>query len=249
MMVRPMTSIRFLASVRSVAEAQIAARHGADIVDCKDPDHGALGALDPETIARIRAVVPRQIPVSATVGDDAITAPDLLDRVCNVAKTGVDFVKIGFDGTVPWQAALTALETARLDPCRLVAVVLADRKPNVALIEAVARANFAGILLDTADKAAGALPDVIAHNQIKDFIEKARAEGLFVGLAGALRASHVDELALHKPDILGFRSALCHDGGRRNGIDPNAVRRLRQAMTATARLHATAQTTSKVCTL
>ncbi len=54
----------FLASVRDTAEAEMAIGAGADIIDLKDPGHGALGALAPDTIAacvrRIAARAPSQ---------------------------------------------------------------------------------------------------------------------------------------------------------------------------------------------
>src|SRR4029078_10489724 len=59
----------FLASVTNVAEARLAVSSGADIIDCKDPSRGALGALPLDAIFAVRAAVPREIPVSATVGD------------------------------------------------------------------------------------------------------------------------------------------------------------------------------------
>ena len=39
--------IRLLASVQDAEEADIALLGGADIIDFKDPAHGALGALPP----------------------------------------------------------------------------------------------------------------------------------------------------------------------------------------------------------
>jgi (5-formylfuran-3-yl)methyl phosphate synthase len=39
----------FLASVRDEAEAEIALLNRADIVDLKEPAHGALGAVAPAT--------------------------------------------------------------------------------------------------------------------------------------------------------------------------------------------------------
>ncbi|MCH9765110.1 MAG: (5-formylfuran-3-yl)methyl phosphate synthase, partial [Alphaproteobacteria bacterium] len=96
------SAIRFLASVRSVEEARCVAHHGADIVDCKDPDDGALGSLDIATIARIRAELPEHVPVSATVGDDAAEADDLTDRIGARVSAGADFVKIGFARNSRW---------------------------------------------------------------------------------------------------------------------------------------------------
>ncbi len=57
------------ASVTSEAEVLCAASGGADIIDCKDPAMGALGALPHVVVARIREAVPAHIPVSATIGD------------------------------------------------------------------------------------------------------------------------------------------------------------------------------------
>ena len=46
----------FLASVTNAAEAETALAGGADIIDCKDPSSGALGALD---LAAVREIVTR----------------------------------------------------------------------------------------------------------------------------------------------------------------------------------------------
>ena len=59
----------FLASVRDAEEAELALRAGADIVDLKDPEQGALGALTPDTIAACVKQVAGRAPVSATIGD------------------------------------------------------------------------------------------------------------------------------------------------------------------------------------
>ena len=224
------SAIRFLASVRSVAEAHLVASHGADIIDCKQPARGALGALDPREVAAVRRAVPHHIPVSATVGDDASTAHDLETRVQAMADAGADFVKIGFEGSTPWRQALRRLQTVDLTPCRLVAVLLADREIDFEVIEACKRAGFVGVLLDTADKAAGSLLDVASSEQIAAFVSHAHDNGLFAGLAGALRTHHVPTLAAFEPDILGFRGALCHAGARQNEIDVTAVATLRKTI-------------------
>ena len=43
------------------------------------------------------------------------------------------------------------------------------------------------------------------------------------GLAGSLEAPDVPRLLLVRPDVLGFRGALCHAHDRRGAIDPTAV--------------------------
>src|SRR5262245_29278297 len=59
----------FLASVRDAAEAELAIGAGADIVDLKDPEGGALGALPPATIEACVRAIGGRVPVSATIGD------------------------------------------------------------------------------------------------------------------------------------------------------------------------------------
>ena len=44
---------KFLASVRNRAEALTALDNGADIIDVKEPDAGALGAADTQSLADI----------------------------------------------------------------------------------------------------------------------------------------------------------------------------------------------------
>ena len=89
-----------LASVTDASEAEIAVNAGADLIDCKDPRGGALGALPVSMIDAIRRQVAGRRPVSATVGDLPATAAALVPAVRRIAATGVDFVKLGLFRTV-----------------------------------------------------------------------------------------------------------------------------------------------------
>jgi uncharacterized protein (UPF0264 family) len=62
-------------------------------------------------------------------------------------------------------------------------------------------------------------------------IELAHAGGMRAGLAGSLRAEHVSDLHALRPDIAGFRGALCN-GTRTGELDPAKVRALRAALSA-----------------
>jgi uncharacterized protein (UPF0264 family) len=109
--------VRLLVSVRDVDEASLAAAAGVDLVDCKDPGAGALGALSPSRVASIvRALRANGFdgPVSATIGDvppEAVT--EILRRVEAVAACGVNLVKVG----VAPGAAGVALVRALADAC------------------------------------------------------------------------------------------------------------------------------------
>jgi uncharacterized protein (UPF0264 family) len=117
-----------------------------------------------------------------------------------------------------------------LGACQLVAVLLADRDPDLSCLPHLGAHGFAGVMLDTADKARGALPDVMSLAALGSFVEAAHASGLFAGLAGSLRLEHVTQLSPLAPDLLGFRRALCEDADRTSALDPRAVRRLREAV-------------------
>lgn len=216
-----------LASVTSAAEARLAVAGAADIIDCKDPGRGALGALALAAIADIRRCVPRGVPVSATIGDLAPDPDVLAAAVAAVAATGVDYVKVGlFPGGAP-RAAIARLGCLDLAGSRLVGVLLADRSPDLTLIGDMAAAGFAGVLVDTADKRAGALPDVWSRDRLAAFILAVRRAGMACGLAGSLRRTHIPALLQLGPDILGFRGALCIAGARAQSLDAAALAAIR----------------------
>ncbi len=223
-------SPRFLASVRSVGEALLCVEAGADVIDCKDPDKGALGALPHDIVRAICKAVPPACPVSATIGDVAPDPIQLKACVEAMASTGVDYVKIGIFEGGDARAAVAALRPGRFHNARLVGLLLADRDPDFSLIETMAAAGFAGVMLDTAGKSSGALTDVMAPARLQSFIEQARRAGLFTGLAGSLRAGHIAPLLALDPDLLGFRGALCVAGDRRGTLDRNALSGVRQLL-------------------
>lgn len=219
--------VQLLASVTDAAEAELCALAGIDIVDAKDPAAGAVGALPDATVHAIVAAVGGRCPVSATIGD----LPPEPDAVCPAvegrARTGVDLVKIAFFPGESRRATISALGRMALPATRLVGMLLADREPDLGLIPAMADAGFAGVMVDTADKAAGPLTAVWTPRDIARFVAAAHAEGLFAGLAGSLRAEDVPELLTLRPDLLGFRGALCGGGRRVSRIDPARLRALR----------------------
>lgn len=208
----------FLASVRSYAEAELVLASGADIVDLKDPDRGALGAVEPEVIRACVEGIGGRKPVSATVGDLPMVPATVADAVAATAALGVDVVKLGIlPGGDPWGCmdALRGL-TLRAD---LMLVFFADALPNVDPIKAAAASGARGVMLDTVGKAHGALPDHMPLPAIGCFVDRARDAGLLVGVAGSLRARHVRPLLQLRPDVIGFRGALCEQGARGRNLD------------------------------
>jgi uncharacterized protein (UPF0264 family) len=227
--------IDFLASVRDEAEAELALAGGADIIDCKDPAAGALGALPHAMVAAVRRALPARVPVSATIGDLPCEPAILCQAARAMAATGVDYVKVGLLPGGDARAAIAALGRQDLGGARLVAVLFADHDPDFGLLDALAQAGFAGAMLDTARKGNGALVDCMSVTRLQRFVADGRSQGVMVGLAGSLRLEHVAGLKRLRPDILGFRGALCAGRARRGVLDGNAVRAVAQAVKLEAR--------------
>lgn len=225
---------RFLASVMSAPEALTALAAGAEIIDGKNPAEGALGALPHATVRAIVEAVGHTVPVSATIGDLPANPDVLCDAAIAMAATGIDLVKIGFFDGGDAKASIAALGHLDLGQGRLVGLLLADRNPDLNLVAAMADAGFAGVMLDTATKDGRALPDVMAPSEISHFVDAARAVGLFVGLAGALRLEHIPIIAALTPDVMGFRGALCSGKRREGSIEEGAVRAVARELSATS---------------
>ncbi len=217
-----------LASVLSRAEAEIALAQGADIIDCKDPARGALGALAVEEVRRIVALVDGRRPVSAVaeLHHDVRLARQAIE---DMAAAGADFVKFALPITPDAEEIID--EVAPLaHRINLVAVLFADLGPDFAVLDSLARAGFYGAMLDTAHKGKGRLINHMGVDQLGDFVRQCRERSLKAGLAGSLEAPDVPRLLVLRPDILGFRGALCETGNRRQSISAQAVTLIRDLM-------------------
>jgi len=64
----------------------------------------------------------------------------------------------------------------------LIAVLFADRSPPLEAAAELAAAGWHGVMLDTANKDGGGLRDWTDRDWLADFVHRARAAGLLVGL-------------------------------------------------------------------
>ncbi len=218
-----------LASVRSLDEALIALRAGADIIDLKEPSHGALGALPSDVIREVVERIAGRRPVSATAGDLPMEPAIVGDAVARIADLGVDFVKVGlFPGGDP-AACLEALSREAAAGTRIVVVLFADQDPDFTILTEIKARGLTGAMLDTANKGRGGLRDHLSEAALGDFLARARALDLVTGLAGSLGSSDVPSLLRLGPDYLGFRGALTRSG-RVSSLDPAAIATIRAAI-------------------
>jgi uncharacterized protein (UPF0264 family) len=221
----------FLASVRTIDEALLAERLGADIIDLKNPLTGALGAISPENINSIVAELDNKTIVSATIGDLPLLPELVVPAVQKVAATGVDFIKIGLFNNGDMHGCLPALQALiKRDNLALIAVLFAEQPVDLELVNHLANHDFRGVMLDTANKSRGSLCSLLSIDTLSIFIEEARRNNLLCGLAGSLRLSDIETLAALNPDYLGFRGALCEQSLRTSSITAHKIRAIRKQL-------------------
>lgn len=221
---------RFLASVTSPEEALIAYAGGADLIDAKNPAEGAFGALPVDTVKAIRKALPSHVTVSATVGDLPCDATVIARAVEAMSLSGCDLIKIGFFPGGDARAVIASLGRLDFGSAGLVGLLLADLNPDFTLLTAMAAAGFAGVMVDTEGKAGGSLTDHLPPARIGQFIREVHKSPLFAGIAGSLRVSDLAWLVPLKPDVIGFRGALCRQADRVEPLDPARVRAVRAAL-------------------
>ena len=218
---------KMLASVTGADEAEIAIAAGADIIDLKNPTAGALGAVATDVIRQTVEKIAGRRLTSAVCGDLPMQPETIRAKVEEIAATGVDYVKIGFFPSASAAACAEILQPLSRKT-KLIAVLFADLAPDFDLLPSFAEHGFHGAMVDTADKTNGRLLDHLPPARIPDFAQRAKALGLAVGLSGSLEAPDIPRLLPFAPDFLGFRGALCGEGGRTRAIDAAAVKQIRE---------------------
>ena len=224
-----------LISVRDLAEARIALRAGADLIDVKEPDHGSLGPADPQTLRAIAEELAGRIPLSAALGE-------LVDADQQAAQLpgGYQFAKFGLAGAtqIDWRTELKRGFAKLPSGVLPVAVIYADwktcRAPKPVEISSNARdLGAAAILVDTYDKNGSTLFDHLTVEQTRELIAFATSADLICVLAGGLSIDLIPRAASLQPDYIAVRGAAC-DGNRRGNISCDAIRRLKNSICAPA---------------
>lgn len=238
--------MQLLVSVSNAAEARAAAEGGADIIDAKDPFAGALGAVRPDTMSRIRRAVDPSRLVTAALGDAEINAgsPTALETsyegmeqlARELVARGAQLVKVGFaGGSDPKRVGEIVARLARAcasvdDASRVIAVTYADglvgqHIDGRRLLSIAAGSGARGVLVDTADKRGPALLDLWSISVLEAWVSEAHSYGLTAAVAGKLRLGDMRAVAETGADIAGVRGAACV-GGRVGRVSSARVRAL-----------------------
>lgn len=215
-----------LASVRSLAEANLVAGVGVPWIDLKEPSAGALGAVPRAVLLEVAAEWGGRRTLSATIGDCWEMPVEIPGRVQAVAEAGLNYAKVGLFAHRPGTSLLAALEEACRAPCGVIAVCFAEAPPTAADVDALAATGLAGLMLDTANKQGPGLCQLLAQPALQVFVSRVKARGLLCGLAGRLAPSDVPALLPLGADYLGFRGALSGGLGREATVEHAAAARV-----------------------
>lgn len=223
---------KLLISVRNATEATLAKQNGADFIDLKDPENGALGALDLGETACVIAALNGTPMISATVGDLPMEQEAIDDAISRRLAFGIDYIKVGFfpASLQAFERCLQVIQHYTEQGHKIIVVLFADCTYPHALMTALKNADIAGVMLDTAYKNGKTLLDCCSGDQLASFFEEMRAGDRIIGLAGSLQLRDVSHLKQYKPDYLGFRGGVCDSGLRQAALNSERIRELSKVL-------------------
>lgn len=213
---------QLLISVKNIEEAMLALVADVDIIDLKDPNEGALGALDLTLTKQIVQQVDGQRVVSATVGDHHCSVDALVADIQLRTDVGVDIVKIAVSGLFYQANFCDAVIPLTKAGVKIVVVFFADEEIDLNLLPALRNAGVYGAMLDTKSKLKNLLQ--VQHQQaLRLFTQQCHQYQLKSGLAGSLQPQHIDLLTKLNPTYLGFRGGVCENAQRISSLNESKV--------------------------
>ncbi|TWU24598.1 (5-formylfuran-3-yl)methyl phosphate synthase [Bythopirellula polymerisocia] len=227
---------RLLVSVRDESELEDAISGGADWIDFKEPDEGALGPVSVEMASRMVEAINERTPISAALGELVDWQNSPSQRILTVQGIGV--VKLGLAGLASernWEAMWLDFNQHAFDQGKqLAAVVYADwqravaPQPDAVLAMAI-RAGAKYVLIDTWDKKSCSTMSCFSPGELEQFVSQINRSGMATVLAGSLQLADVPSATEMGADIIAVRGAAC-EGLRTNKINPDSVRAIREAL-------------------
>jgi hypothetical protein len=220
--------LKLLISPLNEKEASEAIAGGADIIDVKNPQEGALGANFPWVIKRIREITPKNIKVSCTLGEIPNLPGSISLAALGAASLGVDYIKVGLYGFKTPEEAVFLLQNVNkaAKECnpkiKVVATGYADAERIGALDpmlipEIASKAQVDLAMIDTAIKDGKNLFNFLTVKQLEKFVDEAHKLGLEAALAGSLRKQDLPMLYDLGADVAGLRGAACTNNDRVSG--------------------------------
>lgn len=213
--------MKLLVSVIDKIEALDSIRGGAHIIDVKNPKEGSLGANFPHIIRQIKEIMPKNLELSATIGDMPNLPGTASLAALGAAVSGVDYVKVGLYGTKTAKEAITLLtEVVRAvkdynKKIKTIASGYADFEiygcinplelPSVAF-----QAEANGVLVDVKTKnGKDNLFNFLKDDDLVHFVTQAHEFNLMAAIAGSLESKDIPRINSLGADIIGVRGAVC----------------------------------------
>lgn len=214
---------QLLISVKNIQETLQVLDAGVDIIDLKDPDVGALGALDLTITRQIVQQVNGRKLVSATVGEQHASIDALIADIHLRVEAGVDIVKVGMSDLFKHASFYDAIIQQTKAGAKIVVVFFADEVSDLSLLPALKVAGVYGAMLDTKNKHKNLLQ--AQHLQaLHLFTQQCHQYQLKSGLAGSLQPQHIDLLMEINPTYIGFRGGVCKNSQRKSVISASRLR-------------------------
>lgn len=241
---------KLLISVRDAQEARQVLAHDIGILDVKEPDRGALGRSDPESLQVIGSLnesapkrertngnsmrVPRSFAageLSEWMADSCpLTADTLLSYYGNQVLGYYQFVKVGLAGLKSnshWKTIWRTFFESLPEHASPVAVAYFDYRqcnslsPDQMIDFASERSRCKTVLFDTYDKSA----NLFRHctpGELGRWVEATQSAGMKVVIAGSVDRVCLGEVLDAAPDYVGVRGAVCR-GQRTGRIDESLL--------------------------
>ena len=216
---------QLLISVKNVEEALLALASGADIIDLKDPNVGALGALDMPISLTILAAISRHASnqmISTTVGENHANLNELIAAMQQRAAMAQVILKIAVSDLFYGTNFLVEMRKLVDAGVKIVAVFFADERVDLTLLPIIKRVGFYGAMLDTKHKHKNLL-----QTQTKDdlylFTHFCHQHHLKSGLAGSLQTQHIDSLTEFCATYIGFRGGVCNNFERKSDLSGTKI--------------------------
>ncbi len=223
--------IQLLVSPKTLEEAKIVISSQVEIIDCKNPEEGSLGANFPWVIKAMKNMLLGNYSqmLSATIGDFPNLPGSASLAALGAAVSGADIIKVGLKGPKNVEEGIKLMKNVVKavknynNEIKVVAAGYADyiRMKNsldfLAIPTIAAESGADVAMLDTYIKDEKGLFDFLNVNQLIEFKKRANDFNLKIALAGNLRNNVLSKIKKINPEIIGVRSMVCEGYDRNNG--------------------------------
>lgn len=216
--------MKLLVSPMNLVEAFEAIEGGADIIDVKNPVEGSLGANFPWVIREVASFSKKYgREISATIGDMPYKPGTASLAALGAAFAGADYIKVGLFGVKNAKEAEEMVKNVvksvkEYDSSKRVVIAGYADYHRISAISPLELPKVAAsyevdvVMVDTAIKDGTSLFDHMKYEDVVEFVDSIRENGMKCALAGNINWNNIELVKKIKPDIVGVRSIVCENG-------------------------------------